>query len=92
MHDAHQPGTLDVETCNERACVHLSRLAGCLIQNVLLVATKGRRRARLLEMAKLLLAGVREVDAAAVPTVLRELLEATRQPSKELTKALSKIA
>ena len=49
--------------------VHLARLAVRLVQNVLLVATKGRRRARLLEMAKPLLAGVREVDAAAVPTV-----------------------
>ena len=49
--------------------VHLARLAVRLVQNVLLVATKGRWCARLLEMAKLLLAGVREVDAAAVPTV-----------------------
>ena len=49
--------------------VHLARLAVRLVQNVLLVATKGRRRACLLEMAKLLIGGVREVDAAAVPTV-----------------------
>ena len=40
MHDAHQPRALDVETCNERAGVHLACLAVRLIEDRLLALPK----------------------------------------------------